>query len=224
MGPVKLSSRQQELLRWLALLTMVIDHVGAIFLTGETAQAFRSIGRIAWPLFAFLLAYNVAVRRVDPQRYLRPLALFTLIAQVPHWLAFSSNWVSIMGTLLLGALTLYVLERRSWNEVGGLMLLAGVLLLSPFVEYGTEGVLLIAACWWLLRTPNLFSLITAIALLAAVNYPSATWPYALLAIPVVLVVASLPGRIGLPRSGRLPWLFYPLHLLALVLIAYLQGA
>ena len=221
MGPVRLSSRQQELLRWLALLTMVIDHVGAIFLTGETAQVFRSIGRIAWPLFAFLLAYNVAVRRVDPERYLKPLALFTLIAQLPHWLAFSSNWVSIMGTLLLGALSLYVLERRNWNEAGGLMILAGVLLLSPFVEYGTEGVLLIAGCWWLLRTPTVFSLIAVIAMLAAVNYPSATWPYALLAVPVVVVVASLPRRIGLPRSGRLPWLFYPLHLLVLALIAYL---
>lgn len=109
----ELSSRQQELLRWLAIACMVIDHVGAIFLDRADAQPLRAIGRVAWPLFAYLLAYNVAVRHVPPAKYLPTLATFTLVSQLPHYLAFSSSWVSIIGTLLLGTTALHVLESRT---------------------------------------------------------------------------------------------------------------
>lgn len=214
-----LSSSQQELLRWLALSCMVIDHVAFIFLDRETAQPLRALGRIAWPLFAYLLAYNVAVRRVAPAKYLRPLAVFTLLSQLPHWLAFSSNWVNIIGTLLLGATVLHVLEERSYDRLGGLLTLLLVLVLSPFVEYGTSGVLLVAGCWLFLRYPHVLTLSTAVALVALVNYPHASWPFGLLAVAVVIAVTLLPERFGLPRSGRLPWIFYPAHLLVLTVTA-----
>src|SRR5690625_4919974 len=89
----ELSSRQQELLRWLAITCMVIDHVGAIFLDRADAQPLRAIGRVAWPLFAYLLAYNVALRRVPPAKYLPTLATFTLACQLPPYLPFSSGWL-----------------------------------------------------------------------------------------------------------------------------------
>src|SRR5690625_4689650 len=217
----ELSSRQQELLRWLAITGMVIDHVGAIFLDRAEAQPLRAIGRVAWPLFAYLLAYNVAVRRVAPAKYLPTLAIFTVVSQLPHYLAFSSSWVSIIGTLLLGTFALHVLENRSYSQVNGLLLLSATVLLSPFVEYGTAGVLLIISLWWLLKHPQLLSLLSSAFLLAAINWPHSNWPFALLAVPVVLLVSLLPERFGLPRSGRLPWLFYPAHLLVLAGIAYL---
>lgn len=215
----ELSSRQQELLRWLAIACMLIDHVGAIFLGHADAQPLRAIGRVAWPLFAYLLAYNVAVRRVPPAKYLPTLAVFTLLSQLPHHLAFNSNWVSIIGTLLLGATALHVLESRTHTQAGGLLLLSLTLLLSPFVEYGTAGVLLIISLWWLLRYPQLLPLLSTAFLLGAINWPHANWPFGLLAVPAVLLISLLPDRVGLPRSGRLPWLFYPAHLLVLAGIA-----
>lgn len=220
----ELSSRQQELLRWLAIACMVIDHVGAIFLDRADAQPLRAIGRVAWPLFAYLLAYNVARRRVPPAKYLPTLATFTLVSQLPHYLAFSSSWVSIIGTLLLGTTALHVLESRMHTQVSGLLLLSLTLLLSPFVEYGTAGVLLIISLWWLLRYPQLLALLTTAFLLAAINWPHANWPFGFLSIAAVVLVSMLPDRFGLPRSGRLPWLFYPGHLLLLAGIAwFIQG-
>ena len=38
----RLGSGQQELLRWLALLSMVVDHVGVIFVPPEFATPFRT--------------------------------------------------------------------------------------------------------------------------------------------------------------------------------------
>ena len=40
-------------LKWIAIVTMVIDHMGAILY--PTEMAFRYIGRISFPIFCFLL-------------------------------------------------------------------------------------------------------------------------------------------------------------------------
>src|SRR5690606_9347079 len=100
---IHLTSGQHELLRWIGLTTMVVDHVGAILLPAHTAVPLRAVGRVAWPIFAFLLAYNVARRGVDPRRYLVPLLAWCAVAALPHYLAFDRFVVNILGTLFLGA-------------------------------------------------------------------------------------------------------------------------
>lgn len=220
-GP-RLDSGQQEALRWLAILAMAIDHVGAILLPADVAQPLRFVGRIAWPLFAFLMAYNVAARGVDPRRYLRPLLLWGAVAQLPHYLAFDLFVISILGTLFLAASALALLqagvERRlaPHVQIGGLI---GVALLSTQVEYGPTGVALVIALWWAVRSGTAAAWLVAVVITALVNYPSPNWPAALLALPLAFLAGSLPVR--LPRSGGLPWVFYPAHLLALWLISLL---
>lgn len=215
----RLGTHQQELLRWIALLTMVIDHIGVLFAPPETYDTFRAVGRIAWPLFAFLLAYNVAVRGVDPRRYLLRLAIFTVVSQLPHTLAFGWKGVSIMGTLFLGALSLSLLERRSAGPLIRILLAVLILLSSGHVEYGLQGVLLVLAFWWALRERTWPALLIAVAAVAFVNWPSRFWPWALLVVPIIWITARLP--FGLPRSGLLPWIFYPGHLAILAAIAQL---
>lgn len=230
-GPAtpRLDSGQQEVVRWFAMLCMVIDHVGAALLPADTAQPLRFIGRIAWPLFAFLMAYNVAVRGVDPTRYLRPLLLWALVAQLPHYLLFGSFRVSILGTLFLAASALTLLLRAGIGPTGAtapltnrlapqylVAGLVGVWLLASYVEYGQMGVALVLALWWALGGGGAVAWAAAIAATALANYPWSNWPGALLALPVMFLAGRLPLR--LPRSGRLPWLFYPVHLTVLVLV------
>jgi hypothetical protein len=52
---VKLS---RNVLKWIAILTMIIDHIGAAFLTEGSTYYFicRFIGRISLPLFAYVFA------------------------------------------------------------------------------------------------------------------------------------------------------------------------
>ncbi len=213
---LRLNSGQQELLRWLALLAMLVDHVGAIFLPADQAVPLRAIGRVAWPIFAFLLAYNVAVRGVDPRSYLGKLALFTLLSQLPHTLAFGWVAVSIMGTLLLGTMVLGVLERRISGSLP--LLLTGLLVVigAPYVEYGVQGLLLVVALWWALKEADAVSALIAVLAVAVVNLPSELWPFGLTALPMIVLVSRLP--FGLPRSGLFPWMFYPLHLLLLAAV------
>lgn len=213
----RLTSGQQEVVRWIAIVTMVIDHVGAVLLSPGDALPLRAIGRVAWPLFAFLLAYNVAVRDVDPVRYLRPLLVWGALAQLPHFLAFDRFVVSILGTLFLAAAALSLvthrerLERRSPLLVPGLLVV--ILLASTQVEYGPLGVGIVLAFWWALRGGSSIAWLGAIVATALNNQPWTIWPYALIALPLPFLAARLP--LSLPRSGRLPWLFYPAHLAVL---------
>lgn len=228
---LRLDSGQQESVRWIAILSMVIDHVGAAFFPPHAAEPLRIVGRIAWPLFGFLMAYNVAARGVDPLRYLRPLLLWGLVAQLPHYLLFGWLRVSILGTLFLAAGAMTLLLRAGIDPAGRTALfprlapayvvmgLVGVVLLSPYVEYGLPGVVLVLALWWALGSSSAAAWVVAVLATAFVNYPWHIWPAALLAVPIVFLAGR--SRLRLPRSGTLPWLFYPAHLLVLWLVRLL---
>ena len=67
---VKFSSSQQELLKWLAIVLMVLDHMG-FFL--EQYAWLRYVGRVVYPLFAFLVAYNYLYNTRNKEHYLNHL-------------------------------------------------------------------------------------------------------------------------------------------------------
>ncbi len=215
-----LDSGQQEVVRWVAIVTMVVDHVGAILLDPSDALPLRAIGRVAWPLFAFLLAYNVARRGVKPRRYLVPLLAWCAVSLLPHYLAFDRFVINILGTLFLGAFTLVLLTNRQHLMARAPLALplglVGVMIAATRVEYGAAGVALVVAWWWALTARTPLAWAVAAFVVALQNYDWVVWPAALLAVPVPFAVARLP--VGLPRSGRLPWLFYPLHLAVLAVL------
>lgn len=217
---LSLTSRQQELVRWVAIVTMVVDHIGAVLMQADDALPLRAVGRVAWPLFAFLLAYNVARRGVMPNRYLVPLLLWCVVSALPHYLAFDRFVVNILGTLFLGAATLTLLtNRQRLMEKAPAALLLGfvaIWIASVHVEYGPVGVALVVAWWWALSTRAPLAWAVVVLLVGLQNYDWVVWPAAFLALAVPFAAARLP--LGLPRTGRLPWLFYPVHLAVLAAI------
>lgn len=75
-----------------ALITMVIDHTAAVFSFPQSVDTLmRSIGRIAFPIYAFFIAEGCRHTR-SREKYMLRLGLFGLISQFPFVFAFY-DWV-----------------------------------------------------------------------------------------------------------------------------------
>ena len=75
-------------LKMAALITMVIDHTAAaLTLPRSVDTLMRSIGRMAFPIYAFFIAEGCRYTR-SRERYMLRLGLFGLISQFPFVFAF----------------------------------------------------------------------------------------------------------------------------------------
>lgn len=223
-----MSPGAQDVLKWLAVASMVADHVGAVLL--PELVALRWVGRLAFPLFALLLAYNVSVRGVSRSRYYLPLLVAGVVAQPFFMLAFNTYELNIMFTLLLGLLVVEVVGR--WVNAGAVSRWAlpvpALAVGAWFASYGLAGVAVVALVVWALRFREkreaftVCSLCLVIALLAA----NGLQPFSLVPVVVIPLLLLVFESVQLPRF-KVPRLFfygfYPAHLAGLVGVGALLG-
>lgn len=202
-------------LKMIGLVTMLIDHIGMILF--PDVILFRIIGRLAFPIFAYVLVEGFCYTK-DIHKYMLRLLIFALISEVPFDLAtkgqvFSLESQNVMFTLLLGILMLYFyLKTRSL--VGKCMLLILFLLIAEFchVDYSSMGLAMILV-FYLLRDEKLQKTI-GITIINLILMGGVQAFGALAMVPI-----SLHNR----RQGvRAKWLFgffYPAHLLVLYLLS-----
>ena len=152
----------QERLKMIACTTMLLDHVGATVVlecfyqaTGENKayllqvyEALRTVGRLAFPIYCFLLTGGAYYTR-NPKRYALRLFVGAVLAEIPYDLALYGeiawNHQSVMVTLLLGFLMLEVIKKLP-RMVLKLLAIAPFALLADLLntDYGSSGILLIA--------------------------------------------------------------------------------
>lgn len=227
-------------LKLLATVTMVIDHVAACGLVQGT-QAYmvcRIIGRLAFPIYCFLLAEGAGHTR-SIRKYLLRLAAFALLSEIPYNLLFYGRVLypgnqNIFFTLLAGlsGVALYRYGEEHWREgwkqllaPAGMLLLLGAAELLEF-DYGMQGVMLIYGMYlWRSDMSRGRSRLRYGALL--VLFFGAMWYgtiqlYALLAFIPLLLYNGEQG----PRVNKyLFYVFYPAHLLILfALCRIISGA
>lgn len=212
-------------LKLLAVAAMLVDHFASIMLEdtyitifrfGERAvdlyDMMRIIGRISFPLFAFLLVEGFLHTR-NVKRYARDLLLFALLSEIPWNLAHSGKLIygsqNVLFTLLFGLLGLWVIRDYQGNGGRKAALLTGLLILSIVfrADYGCSGFGFILMLY-LLREQKLYRAVVGCCVL-----PS-QWIAGLAFIPISLY----NGRRGFIRSKPLKYAFYliyPVHLLAL---------
>ena len=83
----------QNQIKWLATLLMVIDHVGFVI----ESEPMRIIGRLSFPLFAWILAINWERRKgKSPKELIRRLIVFGIVAQIPYILLFTNLRLNVL--------------------------------------------------------------------------------------------------------------------------------
>ena len=140
-------------LKIIAVLSMVADHCAYYLLDGDTwaYEVMRCFGRIAFPVFAFLVAEGFAHTH-NRIRYFLSLLLFAFISEVPwHLLNGVDGTHNVMFTLALGVAALAAFERLREHRVLCCcsMLLMAWLAAWSGTDYEWRGVLMITVFYLL---------------------------------------------------------------------------
>jgi hypothetical protein len=217
----------RELLKIIAIVTMVIDHVGHILY--PDLLFLQMIGRLAFPIFAYLIVLGVESTK-KPVKYMITLLIFAIISQVPYYLAFDIQpfeRLNILFSLLLSAITIYYYNKRSS------IAFVPVLLSLVFPVEGSYYVVITAVGMKLLKDNWKLGALLLVAL--NLQFPFLTSDIysqiqilALLAVPLIFlhIKNKLTKEIIIPENSLAYlarkyffYVFYPLHLAIIFFIS-----
>lgn len=192
-------------LKLLAVVLMVIDHIG--FFLFPTRIVWRIIGRLSFPIFAFLIVNGLQYTK-NRWRYFSRLFVFANIIQIPS--LFMDIPINIFYTLSFGLLCIIVLKEK-WDWIYKITCIFLVLIMTDVLgpDYGLYGVLLIVT-FHLLRKRWVF-LAAAITLLGLFFYG---WDIQLLAVFAIIPIYFYNKKEG-PRWKVFFYSFYPVHIVFL---------
>lgn len=214
-------------LKIIAVLAMTIDHVGYLFYPGEVWM--RIIGRLTFPIMAFLLAQGYCYTR-NLRKYELRLLVFAILSILPFYLAF--GWAgNVYFTLLCALLALDCSSRCGsiWHEAAVVICFA---VLSLPCDWGFSGVLAVYVFGRTDRKETAAVLGTAVltlttllkntvltAVLGETLYPAQNYT-----VVFAILIASLPlllynGERG-PSMKYWFYAYYPVHLTVLGFIAW----
>lgn len=221
-------------LKLIAICTMLIDHMGHTLFPG--VMWLRCVGRVAFPIFCFLIAEG-CVYTHDRKKYALRLLVFALLSEIPYnlmnsgmiWDPYDQN---VLWTLLLGALVCWLMDWAlkkctplSFMLTGAVMLAAYWLLEIGNTDYGGWGMLLVAAFYGVHRAPS-GAVVKMIAQAFGLAFFSIGVMGGYLSIELWSLAALVPiwlynGQRGFSNKAVQYgfYAFYPVHILALSLIA-----
>ena len=224
-------------LKIIAMVSMALDHIGLLFF--PTADIFRILGRIAFPIFAYMIAEGCRHTK-NRAKYLGLIAGMGILFQVVFFVAMDSLYQGILVTFSLAIITIYAIDgilksKKLWATLASIASLAFVAVFvfvlpslltgTDFdLDYGLWGILLPIAVYYL---PNRLWRTVGIALLLlarAIHYTIFPISLGLLqwfSLLSVLFLALYNGERGKSKMKYVFYIFYPVHLVILYGIAIL---
>ena len=248
-------------LKNIAVVTMLIDHIGAVIVIrlliqkglygavvdqeayiawlGQnrgmygTYMAMRIIGRLAFPIYCFLLAEGFQ-KTHNVKKYLGRMLLFALISEIPFDLALSgrlwnTEYQNVFFTLFIGLMViagLRLVDQRlagteTWRKLAGVGLYAVIIVAGSALalvlktDYSFKGILAITVLY-LFRSRRkaqvwagviVFLLMDGLEMIAALSF---------------LLIWFYNGERG-RQNKYFFYFFYPVHLLLLWLVCVVMG-
>lgn len=222
-------------LKFIACVTMLIDHIGAScietqYMTAEYIptelirfdHVLRLIGRLAFPIFCFLLVEGFQHTH-DVKKYIRRLLLFGVVSEIPYDMAFfrmpfywenqNVYWTLAIGVIAMAAMQHFQDEKGDliWKSGLAAVICAMIAELAK-TDYGAIGVALIVALYLTRKSRKQQCIVGAVMVLFELTAPIA-----------FLLVWYYNGQRGnCPKwAQRAFYLFYPVHLTVLGVITNL---
>lgn len=216
----------RNILRLMALVCMFIDHSG-IFLFNNNI-IFRAIGRIAFPLYVYLLVDGFHRTR-DLKKYMLRLAALFVISIVPYSLALYkvlfAPAINVCGSLLLYLFLFCILNKKEAPILAKVCVGILFVVIAEFFhfEYGWYGVCIAVVMFYFhqLDTQTAFGIIFMLGMVYGRLYSFPVQVVAAIAVFFIPYQGVFIESYRPPRSLTLiNYLFYPIHLLFFALLNF----
>ena len=232
-------------LKLIAAISMLVDHGGLLLF--PRVEVLRIIGRLAFPIYAFMVAEGCKYTR-NRLRYFLSMFFLAFGCQAVYFVYDGSMYLSILVTFSLSILVIYAAQyvKKAYFAGGPFVArLASPLLLATCIAgvYWLNGKFRIDYGFWGTMTPVLASLfhkpqkdskgawekldrnavhvlMLSLGLFALGMQLGQRQFYAFAAVPLLLCYSGRRGKRGMKYFF---YLFYPLHLLVLQGLAMLFG-
>ena len=211
-------------LKLIAIITMFIDHFGAVLLENSSHQVLyftcRFIGRIAFPIFCFLLVEGFFKTR-NRRKYIGRMLLAALASEVPFDLMLSGKaafWETqnTVFTLVIGLLVLWVIacleescHYARWIIMAFQAAACGLGALTAYIcktDYSYKGIALIIVFYLF------YYYRTSAAVAGFCTFCFEPW-----SLPAFVLIPFYNG-VRRQRTKSFFYLYYPIHLLVLYFI------
>jgi len=204
-------------LKVLACIFMLIDHIGYVLFPGVTI--YRILGRIAFPIFAWQISVGYK-NTSNVKKYIFRLGLFALISQIPYSFVINPSTLNVFFTLTLGVLSIFIFQK-SKNKVSGFTAAFLIMIMAEALkaDYGAYGAAMIFL-FYLSFENKFFMAITQILLTGTYSYFSMRF-LQLYSLMALVPISFYNGKRG-ARAKYLFYIFYPVHLFALYIIKLLM--
>ena len=222
--PCLLTNNQLKLF---ALIAMTADHVGLQLL--PQFGFLRIIGRLAFPIFAYMIAEGCTYTK-NRKKYLLTLAAMALLFQLVYFFAMGSLYQGIFVTFTLSVGLIFAVDRARTQKttlailtavgvgLAVLFLILGLPELLPHtdyeVDYGIWGALLPVAVYFAPNRPWKLAATGLMLIPLALESGGNQW-YALLTL---IPLACYSGLRGKYRMKNLFYIYYPAHLVVIWLL------
>ena len=201
-------------LKIIAILSMTIDHIAYYYGVSNpyVYDLMRTIGRIAFPTFAFLLAEGYVHTR-NRQRYMLGQFTFAILSEIPWILLNHDNSHNVLFTLLAGVIGMHIIDtsRNKWVTLTSLVLIGSTTLIAE-TDYSLNGFVLTLLFFMFRGRPDLQMLF---GLLLMYEYG---FMGILMAFAVIFLYNGERGFIHGKATKYAFYAFYPAHLMLIYLI------
>lgn len=227
-------------LKLIAAAAMVIDHVGLMFFP-EVAEL-RILGRLALPIFAFMIAEGCRYTK-SKVRYFLHIFCLAAICQAVYYVAQGSTYMCILVTFSLTILMIFALQGMQkafassaslWRKLACTGVFAATVALSWIlnrhlqIDYGFWGCM-VGVFAALLHPVNEQSprwmkqswvhvLMLSLGLLILALDRGGVQIFSLMAVPLLLMYSGKRGKLSMKYFF---YIFYPAHLVILQGISWL---
>lgn len=222
----------RNVLKIIALISMLCDHVGKILFPGMIV--FEILGRLAFPLFAFFISEGY-VYTSSKKRYVLTLLIFALISWAPFNLLWGFPWYTfnILGVFLVSILGMFLIDKmkndvdKSPMYIGLFCLYIIFVIVFDSFSLAPEGMLgvMLPIVFYLTRNLRVGKYIIlpiyliAMSLMVMVLYGVVAGLVQMACVATIPLLAFYNGKKGKLNLKYLFYIAYPLHLLVIWLIS-----